>query len=847
MPLRPNDSGVPGASIRETLAASGRVGRDLLAVDWSTTPVGEPEEWPQSLCHAVRLLLASRFPMWLAWGEELTFFCNDGYRRRTLGGKYPWALGRPAREVWPEIWHQLEPRFEHVLTTGEATWDEALQMFLERSGYVEETYFTFSCSPVADDDGSVAGVMLVVAEVTDEIVNSRRMDTLRHLGIRVSTAESVLSAVRAGCAHLASNNESLPWVAAYLFDEARDAVLAGTAGIDPGHPAAPERLPLDDAAAVWPVASVLAGEQVVVDDVDQRFPDLPTGAWQVPPRQALLVPLPDPLRQQPYGFLVIGANRHRPVDGPFVDFAELIARHLSAAITDARAVEEQKRQSESLLDQAERLARLGSWEIDLEQDRITGSRTFLEIVERTPEQLTELGAREVSGRFLRASGDTGGIERLASARPGTPVEYETTVVLPSGRARIIHVRGEVVEMGEHGPRLLRGSAQDVTEQRALQGRLIAAEAERLTSAREREIADELQRSLLPDAAVNTCAVQVATFYQPGLAGTQVGGDWYDVIDLGGGRTGLVIGDVMGHGVRAAAVMGQVKSAVRAYARLDLAPAEIAEHMDGLVHDMPGDEIVTCVYAVYDPAEGTIGYANAGHLPPLIVDPAGTVSRMDVTGPPLGAGFLGGETRTVSVRPGSILALYTDGLAERRDSDLGDGLEALATHLVAQRDTHVTELPGLLVAGMLADLGEGSDDVALAIVRVQDPDRQVAHRRLGTEPGAPRVARNLVGEHLLAWGVSGRVVDEVTLVTSELVTNAVLHGTPPIELRLQRTDQEIVVEVRDASVAAPRRRRAGPEDDGGRGLAIVEAVADRWGSRSISAGKVVWAARALDPT
>ena len=835
---------MPRTSIRQTLAAAGRVGHDLLAVDWSRTPLGPPESWSDSLCHEVGQLLSSRFPMWLAWGEDLTFICNEGFRRQTLGRKYPWALGRPAREVWAEIWSDLEPRFEQVLTTGEPTWDEALQMFVERSGYVEETYFTFSCSPLTDDDGTIAGVLLVIAEDTDHVVNSRRMDTLRHLGIRVSTAESELSAVQAACAHLALNDESVPWAVAYLFDERQDAVLAGTAGIDPGHPAAPTRL-RRGAHAVWPVEPLLRGEEVVVDELDRRFPDLPTGAWSVPPREALLVPLRDPLHEQPYGFLVVSANRFRPVDGTFADFADLIAGHFAAAITDARAVEEQRQHSESLLDQAERLARLGSWEIDLDDDRITGSSTFLELIERTPEQLEHLGARAVSERFLRAVEGDVGIPRLESATPGRQVEYETTLMLPSGHQRTLHVRGEVVEMGAQGPRLLRGSAQDVTEQRLLQDRIVSAEAERRSSEREREIADELQRSLLPEVPASTCAIDVATYYRPGLAGTQVGGDWYDVIDLGGGRTALVIGDVMGHGVRAAAVMGQVKSAVRAFARLDLPPAELAEHMDGLVQDLPGDEIVTWVYAVYDPAEACVSYANAGHLPPLLVDPTGDVTELGVTRPPLGAGFYGSdEASTAELRTGSLLALYTDGLAERRGSDLADGLDSLTARLVAQRDTDLSELPGLLVDQMLEELGEGTDDLALALVRVQDPERQVARHDLPADPGVVGVARDAVAGHLGAWGVARSIVDDLVLVTSELVTNAVLHGSPPIELRLQRTQREIVVEVKDDSVAPPRRRRAGADDEGGRGLSIVEAMTDRWGSRSVADGKVVWATMSL---
>ena len=269
-------------SMRETLAASGRVGRDLLEVDWASTPLGEPDGWPQSLRSAVQIVLGSKFSMWMTWGPELTFVCNDAYRRDTLGAKYPWALGRPAREVWSEVWTYVEARLGSVMT-GESTWDDSLQLFLERNGYVEETYHTFSYSPLSDDEGTVQGFLCVVAEVTEQIVNERRMSTLRDLGIRVSTAETVADAVRAGCDHLAGNPESLPWVAAYLFGDDRTALLAGTAGLESGHAAAPRRIEYDDPDPVWPVRDMAKGAHVTIDGVDQRFGDLPTGAWTVPP------------------------------------------------------------------------------------------------------------------------------------------------------------------------------------------------------------------------------------------------------------------------------------------------------------------------------------------------------------------------------------------------------------------------------------------------------------------------------------------------------------------------------------------------------------------------------------
>jgi hypothetical protein len=154
----------------DVFAGGGTVGRDLATVEWDKTPLGPPTGWPQSLRTAVSILLSSRFPMWMAWGPELTFFCNAAYRRDTLGSKYPWALGRPASEVWAEIWDDIGPRIATVLATGEATWDEGLLLFLERSGYTEETYHTFSYSPLRGDDGALVGMLCVVSEETERVL-----------------------------------------------------------------------------------------------------------------------------------------------------------------------------------------------------------------------------------------------------------------------------------------------------------------------------------------------------------------------------------------------------------------------------------------------------------------------------------------------------------------------------------------------------------------------------------------------------------------------------------------------------------------------------------------------------
>ena len=260
----------------DALRASGVVGNDLLAVDWDQTPLGPPGEWPSSLRTIVRVVLGSRFAMWMAWGPELTFFCNDAYRRDTLGEKYPWALGRPAREVWAEIWPEIGPRIEHVLQTGEATWDQSLLLFVERSGYEEESYHTFSYSPAYDDDGAIAGMLCVVTEETERVIGERRIATLRDLNSVSTAAVDEQAFLEASAEQLAGNPRSLPFVCVYTFGADRRARLATTVGTSPGDPVAPRIISLDDRDQAWPARAAL-GRRVGLDPGRGDSPEIRLG------------------------------------------------------------------------------------------------------------------------------------------------------------------------------------------------------------------------------------------------------------------------------------------------------------------------------------------------------------------------------------------------------------------------------------------------------------------------------------------------------------------------------------------------------------------------------------------
>ncbi len=1264
------------SAVLEVFDSGGDVGRDLAAVDWAATPLGPPATWPQSLVSVVRVLLTSRFSMWMAWGPELTFFCNDAYRRDTLGRKYPWALGRPASEVWAEIWPEIGPRIDHVMGTGEATWDEALMLFLERSGYREETYHTFSYSPLDDDDGKVVGMLCVVSEDTERVIGAREMATVRDLGARVTALRSEEEVLGAVSAQLAADPRSVPWGLLYLFEgDGASALLSASPGVPAGHPVAQPVVGVAAGAgepdAAWPVADVLQGRTVLVDDLPGRFgPDLPTGAWPEPPLQALAVPLRQQGDARPAGFLVAALNRYRALDADYQGFVELLADQISSALAGARAYREERERAERLfeldraktefftnishefrtpltlllgpaedaladsghaldavqrerfelvrrngerllklvntlldfsrledgsqqarfepvdlaqytselartftvaveragltltvdcpplpapvlvdremwakivlnllsnalkftfgggitvrlrgrgdeavlevedsgvgiapehqgalftrfsrvpgtvsrshegsgiglalvadlaaahgahvavhstpgegstftvavplgrehlpagqvvdagstgrdrleedtsrrargflaealrwstgpasgsgaegtepvegrpavlvaddnadmrsyivgmlqgsyevipaadgqealelardrapdlvlsdvmmprldgfallralrddpltartpvvllsarageeatvegleagaddylvkpfsgrelmarvkanlelervrrsrrdveasrrlLDQAQRLAGLGSWELDVATGAITASGELARQLQMTPEELAEPGSLD---RVLAQRLHPDDRERVrglleGAARTGEPIDDEQRHVLPGGAVRVFRALAEAERDADGRVVLLRGSNQDITVQREAERAVSRAAAAAEAAAREHKIATELQRGLLPDADVEAEALRLATYYRAGVEGTQVGGDWYDVVELGARRTALVLGDVMGRGVRAAAVMGQLRSAVRAYARLDLPPADVLEHLDGVVRELGEDQIVTCVYAVYDPYDRVLTYANAGHLPPLVRSAGGTVLRLPgASSPPLGTALGPIVEERIRLEPGDVLALYTDGLVERRDIDIDAGVDALALALAGLAGPLRPQAPDQLMSVLLPDGPD--DDVALLLAQPAESASE-ATLCLPVEDDITAVGtvRHRAGEVLAGWGVPPDLRDEALLLLSELTTNALLHGRPPVEVRLSRDRRHLTLEVHDGAPTLPRRSRPDADDEHGRGLLLVSLIAQRWGTRPTPHGKAVWCVLEVPP-
>ncbi|WP_411145602.1 SpoIIE family protein phosphatase [Streptomyces sp. x-80] len=377
--------------------------------------------------------------------------------------------------------------------------------------------------------------------------------------------------------------------------------------------------------------------------------------------------------------------------------------------------------------------------------------------------------------------------------------------------------------------------------------------------RERRAALALQRNLLPQRLPKQSAVDLAHRYLPTDARAGVGGDWFDVIALSGTRVGLVVGDVVGHGLQAAATMGRLRTTVQALARLDLAPDELLGRLDDLVGQpaadrvVPGSEAVgvddaatgvTCLYAVYDPVSRRCTMARAGHLPPAIVDPEGRLYFPDLpAGPPLGLGGLPFESLEIELAVGSLVALFTDGLVEARDRDIDVGLDILGQVLTDHRRP-LEELCDRALAALLPG-GAGADDSALLLVRTRELDvRQIAGWELPAEPAAVAHARELATGQLRAWGLE-ELAYSTELVVSELVTNAVRHAAGPLHLRLLR-DLTLLTEVSDTGHTSPHLRHSESDDEGGRGLFIVAQLVQRWGTRYAPYGKTIWTEQSFPP-
>ena len=333
---------------RSFLNGGGDMGARIRAYDWTRTPLGPPELWPAALKTAVRIMLTSRQAMWIGWGPGLTYLYNDPYKA-IVGGKHPSALGQPAVQVWHEIADEIGPMLATAMRGDEGTYVEAQLLIMERNGYREETHYTFSYSPIPDDDGGTGGILCANTDDTGRVVRERQLKLLGQLAAAAAQARTIAEACEMSAQALAADPHDIPFALMYLMDPSGlQLTLAGTAGIDAEHPAAPVSVGAR-AMAPWPFAAALHSRGAyVIAEADFPPAPLPRGAWDGSPRQVAIVPLPARGQQAHVGLLVLGLNPYRPVDAPYVRFIDLVAAQVSTNIANANAYEDERRRADML-------------------------------------------------------------------------------------------------------------------------------------------------------------------------------------------------------------------------------------------------------------------------------------------------------------------------------------------------------------------------------------------------------------------------------------------------------------------------------------------------------------------
>ena len=520
------------------LAGGGEMGALMRSFDWSKTPVGPVEEWPQSLRTAVSILLDSRFPMYIGWGPEFVQFYNDGYRP-VLGTKHPEALGRSTYDTWSEIWTDIVgPLFRKAKEEGEPTYLEDFLFPLFRFGYTEECYFTFCYSPIREESGEAGGVLVTCIETTARMVGERRLRTLRELATRANDTRTVAESCRSAVSVMATNPHDIPFAAIYLVDDEKTARLAGSCGLSKGHPAIPSTLARQGNSGVWPIAEVAATEEMrVVDDLSARFDSLPGGPWPEAPRYAAVVPVPREGQEGVVAILLAGISPRRTFDDDYRGFLELIAGHLARAIANTRLLDELEDAnrrlsvSETRLRLANTAAGIGTWELNVESGEFVCDDQCRRILGLTETVLTydalSGAVHEEDRERLRTILEQA--RRTSSTNDATFLDFDAEFrVLITGAPKWASLTGRTFyEVGETAGRPLRvvGTVHDITARRRAEEALrdeaqLIETVQRVGSA----LASELDLSSL---------VQTVTDEATKLTGAQFGAFFYNVLNENG--------------------------------------------------------------------------------------------------------------------------------------------------------------------------------------------------------------------------------------------------------------------------------------------------------------------------
>lgn len=529
-------------------SATGALARE---VDWASTPLGVPSTWPTALRVSVEMAFATRFPVMVGWGPELTLIYNDGYRDMLGSDKHPAAMGAPFAEVWKEIWDELVPSVEKVMVRGESTAAVDRYLTMHRSGYDEETYFTYSYSPIRDSSDTVRGLLNITTETTERVVERRRMQLLGDLSVQLTAAHGDLGEIGRTTATLLAESPDVVAAEIHLRGDGGPRLLASTAP---------------------------SGAVVVPAEVRERA--LHTG---VPDERGrtLVLPLLAAGDTAPAGVITLTAGPMRPWDDAYRAFLRLVGSAVGEAVSG-----------------------------------------------------TLRHAREVD-----------------------------------------HLR---------------------------------------------VVSDTLQAAIVPEGS---SVAGVVARYLPAVGDLAVGGDWYDLVELGPGRRALVVGDCVGHGLDAAARMGQLRAATRALLLEDRSPAAVLAGLDRFARTLPGAECTTVFCGVVDEVDHTLTYATAGHLPPVLRRAGGGAELLDgARGAALAVGSSDRPEGVERLADGDLLVVYTDGLIERRHESLLIGLQRLTAVVAAQPEGARTASVADDVLRQLAPQG-ADDDVALVVYRAglaEDP-------------------------------------------------------------------------------------------------------------------------------
>ncbi|MGQ7297062.1 PP2C family protein-serine/threonine phosphatase [Quadrisphaera sp. KR29] len=656
-------------------AAAGELRSAYASVDWGASPVGAPHTWSPALRTALSLAFATSFPVTLLWGPRFVLLYNAAYAQM-LPGKHPWGLGLPCQDVFPEIWDQIGPLMEGVLAGGDAVRMVDQELYIDRRGFPEESYFDYCYSPVRGADGSVEGVLDIAVDTTHQVVERRRSALLRRLADLPWVLRSTQDLARVALPVLRTDPQDLPLVELHVPGEPARRLEAALPGDAP--------TAVEDAVVVGPGP---AGRT----------------AW-------LRVPGVGPAAQRP--LLVVALAPGIAEDEHYLGFLRQVAAALGNALAVAGAAEAAAARAELQGAQVRRLVGLV---------RVLQELPEAEDVEQL-ERVVERGA----ARLLGARG-----AHLTLGEPGEPGEPGGTAVAEGRGAVHLDVGerhlGELQLAWAAGQRHTELTEEDRAVLSVLASstaqaldRAAAREAEQRATAAVRAIAEELQRSLLTEPPAVT-GLDLAVRYVPALEHAQVGGDWYDAFTTATGALQLVIGDVTGHDQRAAAAMGQLRNLLRGIAHSGRrTPARVLAELDAALPHLGVTSLATAVLASLAAPEPDgsreLVWSSAGHLPPLLLVP-GAAPRLLEEPAELLLGLQAGTPRTdhrTVLPPGATVLLYTDGLVERRGVDLSRGLAWLRGAAAGLDGASPDEVCDALL-GMVG--GRLDDDIALVAVRL----------------------------------------------------------------------------------------------------------------------------------